>query len=176
MTTITEKDLEFTFDKKCRVIKYDDSKFYTDCFRKVQNVRAVDAVCVNGGLSWLIEITDYSKDHGLLQFQSNRLVNEVVKKMLGTLVGLATAVVAGDNDVYRVAAEALRANRWGIVLHIEGLRENKGLNKFSKDLLSGLLIKLLNMLKPITKRVIVTDMDSLPKDIPWTVKQILPSH
>ena len=60
MTTITEGALTFSFPAGCQASKYDDWSFYSNQFQPVANgCKAIDILCVEGNVSWLIEVKDY---------------------------------------------------------------------------------------------------------------------
>ena len=62
MTVIAEGTLQLDFPNGCRVGKYDDWSFYRNQFQSIANgSRAVDIVCVERNVSWLIEIKDYRR-------------------------------------------------------------------------------------------------------------------
>ena len=59
MTVIEEGALQFDFPNGCRASKYDDWFFYRNQFQSIADgSRAVDIVCVERGVCWLIEIKD----------------------------------------------------------------------------------------------------------------------
>lgn len=165
MITITEGRLTLTFGDGCSVGKYDESNFYTKHFQKIQEIKALDVVCVKDNVSWLIEITDYRNAYEPKKITVSDLVSEMVKKTVDTIAGLAVATVDCNNDMHKIAVSALRANQFRVILHLEGL------DKMTTNLLSGVLICLRQRLKYIDEYATVVNTKSLSQKMPWTVRE-----
>ena len=111
MTIIAEGMLEFEFPNGCQASKYDDWSFYRNQFQGVANgCKAVDIVCVERNVSWLIEIKDYR------QFPRTKaidIVDEIAVKVRDTLAGLAAASRNANDDEEREHAQrALASRKW----------------------------------------------------------------
>ena len=62
MTTLSEGSLKFRFPDNCLASKYDCWAFYRKQFQSVaKGSKAVDIVCVEKDVCWLVEIKDYRK-------------------------------------------------------------------------------------------------------------------
>ena len=60
MTVIEEGGLKFSFPAHCQATKYDAWKFYRKQFQSTAGgSKAIDILCLQKGVSWLIEIKDY---------------------------------------------------------------------------------------------------------------------
>jgi len=80
--------LSFRFRDGCHASKYDDWSLYRNQFQPIAGgCRAVDILCVEGGVSWLIEIKDYR------QYRRTKVIDiaaELASKVRYTLAGLAS--------------------------------------------------------------------------------------
>lgn len=118
-----EGALTFTFDDTCDVGKYDEWSFYRKSFQNAAGgSKAVDFVCVGEGISWLIEVTDYSS-HPHEMPKPSELGDEVARKVRDTLAGLAVAATCATDATAtekKIARRALDpARRWRVALHLE---------------------------------------------------------
>ena len=108
---IEEGAVTLVFPREYGVMKYDESKFFKEKFRKIQSTKAVDFVCVTSDTAWLIELKDYRRcDNGKIPKppKPSQLADVVVQKVRDTLAGLAAAS-ANDrfNDEKEIAQRAL---------------------------------------------------------------------
>ena len=119
MTTIKEGDLTFSFPADCRASKYDDWSFCRSQFHRVAGgCKAIDILCVEDDVAWLIEIKDY-RQHP--RTKAIDIADELSIKIRDTLAGLASAAkMANKAGDLRHARQSLASRRrWRVVLHLE---------------------------------------------------------
>ena len=168
MMEIEEGDLTFSFPDHCRAGKYDDWSFYRNQFQSMAGgSKAVDVLCLAGGVAWLVEIKDYR------QYPRTKLIDlcdEVAQKVRDTLSGLAAASAnADDPNEQALACRALAMRRWRVVLHLEQSNVASRLRPIAIDPAS-MKSKLCKGLKAIDAHPAVVDRQRLHPDMPWTVR------
>ena len=171
MTVIKEGELQFDFPDDCQASKYDDWSFYRNQFNSVAKCcKAVDIVCVESNVSWLIEIKDY-RQHP--RTKAIDIADEVALKVRDTLAGLAAAARNANNMQEREhAKQALASQKWRVVLHLEQSPTSRRLWKNSIDpaaLLSKLRTKIL---KAIDAHPLICNRNKPHPQIPWTVRAL----
>jgi len=58
--SLVEGELKFTFGENCQASKYDEWSFYRNQFQNIcGGSKAVDIICLNDCIIWLIEVKDY---------------------------------------------------------------------------------------------------------------------
>ena len=169
MSVITEGTLTFSFPTGCQASKYDDWSFYRNQFQPVASgSKAVDILCVEGDISWLIEIKDYR------QYPRTKVIDiadELAIKVRDTLAGLASAAKkANEAHERRLARQALANCRWRIVLHLEQSATARRLRPKAIDTATLLLKLRTKKLKAIDAHPIICDRNTLIRHIPWTVR------
>ena len=171
MTTIAEEALTFSFPDSCQASKYDDWSFYRNQFQPVANgCKAIDILCVEGNVSWLIEVKDY-RQH--LRTEAIDIADELAIKVGDALAGLASAAkVANDADERRRARQSLaNIRRWRVVLHLEQPATPSILWPIVIDRAKLLLKLRTKKLKAIDAHPIICNRAGLHKSpIPWTVQ------
>ncbi|MDE0418130.1 MAG: hypothetical protein OXI95_14510 [bacterium] len=169
MTVIAEGMLKFDFPNSCQASKYDDWSFYRNQFQRVVNgSKAVDIVCVERDVSWLIEVKDYRRHP---RTKAIDIVDEMAVKVRDTLAGLAAAA-RNANDIHerKHARRALASRTWRVVLHLEQSETPRKLWKNPVDSSSLLLKQRSRVLKAIDAHPIVCSRNSPCGQIPWTVR------
>ena len=169
MTTITEGALTFSFPAGCQPSKYDDWSFHRNQFQPVADgCKAIDILCVNNSVSWLIEVKDYRQHR---RIKSIDIADELAIKVRDTLAGLAAAAKVADNaSERRFAKRSLTTCKWRVVLHLEQPTTPSKLRPKAIDtavLLSKLRTK---KLKAVDAHPIICDQAKLHSLIPWTVR------
>lgn len=160
--------MSFRFRDGCHASKYHDWSFYRNQFQHIAGgCRAVDILCVEGDVSWLIEIKDYR------QHRRTKVIDisdELATKVRDTLAGLASAAKAANEfDERRQAQQALEDRRWRVVLHLEQPTMPHRLRPRPIDT-ANLLMKLrTKTLKAIDAHPLVCDRNTLSRGVPWTV-------
>lgn len=169
MTVISEGTLEFDFPNDYNASKYDGWSFYRNQFQPVaKGSKAIDILCIEGGVSWLIEVKDYR------QFKRTKpvdIADEVAIKVRDTLAGLAAAAKYANEPVERQhARKALKCKKWRVVLHLEQSYAPRRLWRYPIDK-SALLQKLKTKnLKAIDAHPLICDRIAHLHQIPWTVR------
>ena len=170
MTTIAEGALTFSFPNSCRASKYDDWSFYRNQFQPVANgCKAIDIICVEDNVSWLIEVKDYRHHR---RTKAIEIADELAIKVRDTLAGVALAAkVANDAAECQHARQSLaNKRRWRVVLHLEQPSTQSRLRPKAIDI-TALLLKLrTKKLKAIDAHPIICDRATLNNCIPWTVR------
>ena len=170
MKTIVEGALNFSFPADCQASKFDDWSFYRNQFQHVADgCKAVDIICFENDVSWLIEIKDYRHHR---RTKAIDIADELAIKVRDTLAGLATAAkAANDGNERRHARKSLAAKRrWRVVLHLEQPTIPSRLRPRPIDH-SALLLKLkTRKLKAVDAHPIVCDRSRPHSRIPWKVK------
>jgi hypothetical protein len=170
---LTEGKLTFTFDDNghddnWRVEKYDDWSFYRKQFNSCcGGNRAVDflAYQVREKTLWLIEVKDYRHSP---RTKDIPLWEEVASKVRDTLAGIFAACVNASDDTERhFAAQALRATRLRVVLHLEQPPTRSKVFPRIYDP-ADVQQKIKHLLKPVDAHPRVVACDTLSA-VPWKV-------
>ena len=172
MMQIEEGALTFSFPDQCEAGKYDDWSFYRNQFQSVAGgSKAVDVLCLAGGVAWLVEIKDY-RQHS--RTKPIDLCDEVARKVRDTLSGLAAASANANNpDEQALARQALAMRRWRVALHLEQPNVASRLRPRAIDpasMTSKLRKELKAGLKAIDAHPKVVDRQRPHPDVPWTVR------
>ena len=169
MTTITEGALTFSFPAGCQASKYDDWSFYSNQFQPVANgCKAIDILCVEGNVSWLIEVKDY-RWHP--RTKAIDIAGELATKVRDTLAGLASAAKgANEADERQYAHQSLAKRQWRVVLHLEQSTTSRRLRPKPIDTATLLLKLRTKKLKAVDAHPVICDRNNLPHVIPWTVQ------
>ena len=168
MTVIEEGGLKFSFPAHCQATKYDAWKFYRKRFQATAGgSKAIDILCLQKGVSWLIEIKDY-RQHP--RTKPSDLGDEVASKVRDTLAGLAAASAnAGDTGERRLAERALAKRRWRVALHLEQQAVATSPLRPQAINPADVLSKLRKKLKAIDTQPVVLSLQT-PGTVPWTVQ------
>ena len=169
MTVIAEGMLEFDFPNGCEASKYDDWSFYRNQFQRVANgSKAVDIVCDERNVSWLIEIKDYRQ---YPRTKAIDIADEIAVKVRDTLAGLAAAARnANDSEEREHARRALASREWRVVLHLEQPAAPRRLWNNPVDS-SALWMKLRSRkLKAIDAHPLICSRNTPRHRTPWTVR------
>jgi len=169
MTTITEGKLTFRFPPSCQASQYDEWSFYRNQFQSVSGgCRAIDILCVEEGVSWLIEVKDY-RYHP--RAKPTCIADELAIKARDTLAGLAAAAnVAGNANEQRHAKDSLKSRKWRVVLHLEQPSTKSRLRPTPIDPASLLQKLRTRKLKAIDAHPIICDRTNPHASIPWSVQ------
>ena len=167
MMEIREGNLTFSFPDCCEAGKYDYWSFYRSQFQSMAGgSKAVDILCLEDGVAWLVEIKDY-RVHP--RTKSIALCNEMAVKVRDTLSGLAAASAnANDADEQALARRALARRRWRVALHLEQPNGSSRLRPIAFDP-ANINKKLRQVLKAIDAHPTVVDRQR-QHGIPWTVQ------
>ena len=169
MTEIEEGGLKFTFPNHCEATKYDDWAFYRQQFQSVAGgAKAVDILCLQQDVSWLIEIKDY-RQHP--RTKPSDLGDDMARKVRDTLAGLAAANAnANDEGEQAMAQCALAKRQWRVVLHLEQQSVPPSPLRLQAIDPANVLEKLRRNLKAIDAQPMVVSMQNPGSGIPWTVE------
>ena len=169
MVEIVEGNITFSFPDNCEAGKYDKWSFYRNQFQNIAGgSKAVDILCLEGDIAWLIEVKDYR------QHPRTKVIDiddEIAMKVRDTVAGLAAAGKnANDCDERRLARRALRKHRWRVVLHLEQPASPHRL--WGKPITeASLLQKLLSKrLKAIDAHPAIGNRTAPRQGIPWTAR------
>ena len=169
MTTITEGTLEFDFKSNCQVSKYDGWSHYRNQFQPIAGgCKAIDFVCVEDDVSWLIEVKDYrrhAREKGI------EIADEIAIKVRDSLAGLASAAKSA-NEIHerKLAKQAVENKRWRVVLHLE---QSPKLHRLWPQIIdpAKLLQKIrTKKFKAIDPHPIICDRISCNGRVPWSVR------
>ena len=170
MTEIEEGDLTFSFPDHCEAGKYDDWSFYRKQFQSAAGgSKAVDMLCIEGDVAWLIEVKDYRR-HPRTKLID--LGDEVAMKVRDTLAGLAAASANASSEYERnMARRALAARQWRVALHLEQPHANSPLRPQPFNV-ANVLSKLRRKsgLKAVDADPVVLELNPPRPGIPWTVQ------
>jgi len=167
--SIQEDDLKFEF--KFNAIKFDESKYYQDSFKRITNgIKAVDILAIDGCIGYLIEIKDYTHpntcDRPLID-----LIEAVISKVMGTLSAiLPMKNNANCSDEKNIANLFAQTDHIKIFLHIELPTRTRELG-LSRWNLSTIQMKLKRRLKVIDINPKVVSMANMI-NYPWTVTRL----
>ncbi len=169
MTTITEGKLIFSFPSTCQASQYDEWSFYRNQFQSVAGgCKAVDILCGDAHVSWLIEVKDY-RCHP--RTKPTSIADELTIKARDTLAGLAVAAkVANVASEQQQARKSLRSNKWRIVLHLEQPSLISRLRPKPLDIATLLQKLRTKKLKAVDVNPIICDRTDFHKYVPWTVQ------
>ena len=169
MIEIEEGSLTFSFPDSCESTKYDGWEFYRECFQSTAGgSKAVDILCLQRDVSWVIEIKDY-RQHP--RTKSTDLVDEVACKVRDTLAGLAAASAnASDKDEQTFAEHAPAKRRWRVALHLEQQSVPPSPLRPQAINPANVLKKLRMNLKAIDARPMVVSLQKPGSGVPWTAQ------
>ena len=166
-TDLTEGRLIFSFANQCNAVAYDQWSFVRNQYQSVcGSTKAVDFLCLDGGVLWIIEVKDYRLPRTP---KPSNLSITVAQKVRDSIAGLVAAKCNAD-DPYeqRFAQSALRAAQLRVVLHIE--QPHKVSKLFPRAVDPGdLKSKIKKLLKAIDPHPEIVDRNSLKSDMHWTV-------
>lgn len=167
MTQIIEGRLTFSFPQDVSVSKYDDWAFYRNQVNSAfGGAKAVDIVCADDGLAWLIEVKDYRASR---RTKAIDIGDEVAFKVRDTLAGLAAARCYANNpDEKGLARVLLRKPRIRVVLHLEQPAKHSTLFPRAIDP-SNVKMKLKQLLRCVDAHPAVVDQHNLKPEMNWTV-------
>lgn len=163
MTVLTEGRLSFEFPADCIASKYDDWAFYRNRFQRVAGSKAVDFLCIDANVAWLIEVKDYR--HGP-RTKPSELHDEMAAKVRDTLAGLAAAQADDASPDSETARKALAKRRWRVVLHLQQSQHKSRLRPKAIDPAS-LRMKLCRAVRAVDPHPMVVDDDG--SRVPWVV-------
>lgn len=165
-TTFHESNVELTFEDGCRVVQYDASSWYRKHFNACADSAAVDFVVVRDGVSWLIEIKDFTATAPHREKGPLWLI--VTVKVRDTLAGLvAGGFKAGNADERRLFEAAVRAASLRVVFHCERPTHVRRLFASLPDA-ADLQDKLRQTLRAVDAHVRVIDCAHPLQGAPWT--------
>lgn len=167
MTTITEGQLTFEFDKSLSVLKYDESSYYQNQFQNKCHTgnKAVDIIVCDKKELWLIEIKDFRMDDR--NPDKMPFANELSKKVRDSLAGIfgAKFYVHTDNNEKDLFNAMNACQKIYFVLHIEQPKQ-----KMIYDI-ADIKQKLKNLLKAINPKIIIVNKDNTTQfGVPWSVR------
>jgi hypothetical protein len=94
--TFVEKNLCLYFPNEYQVLKYDKSEFYKNLSNSIQNTKGVDFIVKTENKLFFIELSDY---RGQIPPSHADLVDEVMEKIKGSLVGLFSAKTKAEVEL-----------------------------------------------------------------------------
>ncbi|MCP4350902.1 MAG: hypothetical protein GY795_36010 [Desulfobacterales bacterium] len=167
MKNISEKRLKFEFPDRFDAIKYDNSYFYKNHFKKISaGIKAVDIIAVGDSITYLIEIKDYT--HPDTKSENTDLASIVISKVLSTLSALIPMKNnAHCDDEKNIAQKALMSNKIVVVLHVEIPPHTKKIRQSFFDL-SNIQLDLKRKIKCIAPHPKVVSMEKMG-GLPWRV-------
>ncbi|MDO9435045.1 hypothetical protein [Hydrogenophaga sp.] len=165
--SIVEDLLTFHFPAGAMSTKYDGWSHYRNQFNGAfGGTKAVDLIFVEPGTTWLIEVKDY-RHHA--RTKPTDLHEEIAHKVRDTLAGLISAGLhANDADEKRVGRQAVRMNRFRVVLHLEQRKTQSRLFPIAVNP-ANVLLKLRKTIKSIDPHPLVVHRTSLHPDMCWQV-------
>lgn len=168
MTIIREGALEFHFATNSQASKYDDWAHYRNQFQPVAGgCKAIDIICVEDDVSWLIEVKDYRKN---ARTKGIEIADEVAVKVRDSLAGLASAAKnANELHERKLARQAVRNNSWRVVLHLE--QRTKPHRLWPRPINAATLLQKFRTkkLKAIDPHPIICDRNTCNGRVPWSV-------
>ena len=168
MTEVREGALTFQFSEDCEVTKYDEWDFFKNRFQRIKDgTKAVDFLCVEPGVAWLIEVKDY-REHE--RTKPSELSEEIAGKVRDTLSGLAAASANAEKiEEMKIAKRALRRRCWRVVLHLEH-QWPTGSKLWPRGFDDAkILQKLRGRLNAVDPNAMVRSQYSAPGEVPWKV-------
>lgn len=168
MTDLVEGDLRFSFPGTASA--YDQWGYYRNQFiNHCSQNKAVDAVFVHEGVTWLVEVKDYSQNN---REKPSDLADEVAVKVRDTLAGLVGAASKSNSDHERTQARAaVRAPQVRVVLHLEVPKHPSRLLARVPDP-ALILQKLRQCLRAVDSHPIVMSRAKPHATVPWTVERV----
>lgn len=163
----TEGRLTFSFADGCNATAYDRWAFVRNQYQSVcGSTKAVDFLCINGGVLWVIEVKDYRLPRTP---KPSNLSMMVARKVRDSIAGLVAAQCnANDPHEQQFAQSALRATQLRVVLHVE--QPQKVSKLFPRAVDPGdLKSKIKKLLKAIDAHPEIVDQNSLKANMNWTV-------
>lgn len=168
---ITEGELTFSFPNGCEASKYDIWTFYRKQFQSVAGgSKAVDILCMAGGIVWLIEVKDYRQ---YPRTKPSDLGDEVAVKVRDTLSGLSAACANADSISEKDFARwAVETGAWRVVLHLEQSSDPEQSTRLRPTAINpaDVKLKLSQKLKAVDPKPVVMNTGLLV-DVPWSVQE-----
>lgn len=166
-SVIQEGSQTFRFSDGVLASKYDDWAHYRNQFGKgFQGAKAVDILCVDGSVAWLIEIKDYRRE---CRIKPSELADVVANKVCDTLAGLVSAKLnANDSDEKNMAKKALKCKQLRVVLHIEQPNGGSRLRPKAIDP-AAVYQKLKSLVRSVDPHPNVVGRHNLKPGMNWTV-------
>ncbi|NCC36095.1 MAG: hypothetical protein EOM24_29380 [Chloroflexia bacterium] len=172
MTTLHEPPVACTFPEGWIATNYDTWAFYRNQLSTCcGSTKAVDFLAYAPDRTlWLIEVKDYRQYR---REKGVRLWDEVALKARDTLAGIVATRVNGANDEQLYAAQALRARRIRVVLHLEQPRTSSKLfpRPFDPADMQQKLRQLIRAIDPHPKVIDLSTTDT----VPWTTTMLPPA-
>lgn len=166
---IQEDNLNFEFE--FNAIKFDESKYYQDSFKRITNgIKAVDILAIDGCIGYLIEIKDYTHPN-TCDMPLIDLIEAVIGKVMGTLSAILpmknNATCSEEKNIANLFSQT---NQIKIFLHIElpPLTSELGLSRWRLSNIQMKLKRRLNAIDINPKVVSITNMINCP----WTVSMV----
>lgn len=202
MVVIDEGDLRFTFPDDWQVLKYDNSRFYRNCFENFADSKGVDFIAFHPEKSelYLIEVKDYITEKQKYKSADKKQKDEedttnkkrkdidrelfkaVALKVRDTLAGLVVlAHKTSFDDEQKFALKAIKKSKKRIILHRQPHNRElkREINKFYKPSKSNRLDKnlqnkdtFITMLEAVDPKAILCSMKNMPKNCAWEVERI----
>ena len=167
---LTEGRLTFSFSDNCKAAAYDKWAFVRNQYQGVcGGTKAVDFLCIDRGVLWLIEVKDYRLPRTPKPSNLSMLFACKVRDSIAGLV--AAQCNANDPNEQQFAQNALRARQVRAVLHIE--QPHKVSRLFPKAVDPGdLKSKIKKLLKAFDAHPEVVDSNSLRANMNWKVTEL----
>ncbi|MEK7991824.1 MAG: hypothetical protein VSS52_012515 [Thiotrichaceae bacterium] len=182
MIVIDEGTLRFTFPDDWQVLKYDDSRFYRNCFEGFANSKAVDFIAFNPSQAelHLIEVKDYITEK---QNKVDKELFEIVAiKVKDTLAGLSILAHKGSFDEeQQFALQAIQKPKKRVILHRQthNRESKKDIPTFYQSSKSNCVDKnqqnkrtFARLLNSIDSNAMLCDIKNMPKNCSWKVERI----
>ncbi len=161
---LPEGNLKFNFEFDA--IKFDDSQYYQNHFKKIQNgIAAVDFLTVTQNTGYLIKDYTHSETKPLTQ---SELIEAIINKVTSTLAAiLPMKNNASIESEKKIASLFTKSSQIQVIFHIERPPPRRTLTQSCYNLQKmGLSLK--ERLKPIDAHPKIVSKTNL-KGLPWTV-------
>lgn len=164
---LEEGSLTFSFSQGCDATAYDKWSFVRNRFQSLcGGSKAVDFLCMDYGVLWLIEVKDYRRPGTI---KPSNLPLDVAKKVRDSITGLVAARCnATEPHEQQFAQRALQATRLKVVLHVEQPQKPSKLFPRAVDP-SDLKSKLKKLLKAVDAHPEIIDQNNIKPSMRWTV-------
>lgn len=165
---LVEGDLTFSFPVQTSASKYDGWSHYRNQFQSFcGGSKAVDFVCRDGDVTWLIEVKDFRQHR---RVKTVDLPDEIALKVRDTIAGLVSAkFYANELSEKTCADRLLRSKKIRVVCHIEQPAKHSKLFPRAIEPMD-LKLKLKTLIKAIDAHLAVVDSRSIHADMPWSVE------
>ena len=162
---LPEGNLKFNFEFDA--IKFDDSQYYQNHFKKIQNgIAAVDFLTVSQNIGYLIEIKDYTHPD-TKDLNPHDLIEVIINKVTSTLAAiLPMKNNASIESEKKIASLFAKSSQIQVIFHIERPPPRRTLTQSCYNL-QKMELSLKERLKPIDAHPKIISKENL-KGLPWS--------